>query len=95
MIAIEKHTIRASIISFVVYPMIGLMGIIMNLFKNQSIHFFGFNLILEEGSNFLRASLNFEWYFILTFLFVFIVAWSLDFIYSKLSINSHNKIEGE
>ncbi|NLL74827.1 MAG: hypothetical protein GX233_03520 [Erysipelothrix sp.] len=87
----EKHSLKASIMAFVVYPVIGVLFVVLNLFQSKSIQFCGFNLLLEEGETYARASLSFEWYFILTFLCVFVVTWVLDYGYKQLTINSHRK----
>lgn len=87
----EKHSLKASVMAFVVYPVIGVLLVVLNLFQNKSIRFFGFNLILEQGETYARASLSFDWYFMLTFLSVFVVTWVLDYVYEKLTINSHQK----
>ena len=72
--------------------MIGVMLIVLNLFRNQSIKFFGFNLILEDGANFSRASLSINWYFILTFLVIFTIVFLSDYLFTKLRRGKYDNV---
>lgn len=85
----KEHTTKASVMAFIVYPVLGLAYVIYSLLRDQSVHFMGFNLLLEEGPDYLRASLNFEWYFLLTFLGVFSITWFIDYAYKRLTLDTH------